>query len=113
MLRWAVILLVLANAGYFAWTQGYLDGLGMAPVNQREPQRLAQQVKPETLRLLNGPKGLPADEPAPEAVPATPPAPAPEAPPAPPAPPIAAVPQSEGPRACWQAAGFSEPQTEL
>lgn len=113
MLRWAVILLVLANAGYFAWTQGYLDGLGMAPVNQREPQRLAQQVKPEALRLLNGPKGQPADEPAPEAVPATPPAPLPEAPPTPPAPPIAAAPQSEGPRACWQTAGFTEPQTEL
>lgn len=117
MLRWAVILLVLANAGYFAWTQGYLDGLGMAPVSQREPQRLAQQVKPEALRLLNGPKGLPADEPSPEAAPAAPPpAPAPEAaptPPAAPAPPTASAPQSEGPRACWQAVGFTEPQTEL
>lgn len=111
MLRWAVILLVLANAGYFAWTQGYLDGLGMAPVNQREPQRLAQQVKPEALRLLNGPKGQPADEPTPEAAP---PAPAPEAASPPPAPVVAAAaPQSEGPRACWQAVGFTEPQTEL
>lgn len=112
MLRWAVILLVLANAGYFAWTQGYLDGLGMAPVDQREPQRLAQQVKPEALRLLNGPKGQPADEPTPDAAP---PAPAPEAASSPPPAPVvaAAAPQSEGPRACWQAVGFTEPQTEL
>lgn len=116
MLRWVVILLVLANAGYFAWTQGYLDGLGMAPVDQREPQRLAQQVKPEALRLLNGPKGQPADEPIPEAAPATPTPPAAEAAPTPPAPPATAsptAPQSEGPRACWQATGFTEAQTEL
>ena len=45
MLRWAVVLLVMANAAYFAWTQGYLDGLGWAPVEQREPQRMAEQVK--------------------------------------------------------------------
>ena len=120
MLRWAVIVLVLANAGYFAWTQGYLGGLGMAPVEQREPQRLAQQLKPEALRLLNGPKGTPADTaaaPEPETAPAaTPPAaeaaPAPPAAPAP-APPTAAAPPSDGPRACWQAAGFTEPQAEL
>lgn len=112
MLRWVVILLALANAGYFAWTRGYLDGLGMAPVDQREPQRLAQQVKPEALRLLNGPKGQPADEPTPETVPAAPPAPASEAVSPPPAQ-VAAAPSGEGPRACWQAVGFTEPQTEL
>lgn len=131
MLRWAVILLVLANAGYFAWTQGYLGGLGMTPVDQREPQRLAQQLKPEALRLLNGPKGMPADTPGapePEASPATAPtaptapiespAPAvdaaPTAPAAPtPAPPVASAQQTDGPRACWQASGFTEAQTEL
>ena len=127
MLRWVVIVLVLANAGYFAWTQGYLGGLGMAPLEQREPQRLAQQLKPEALRLLNGPKGTPADatgEPGPEgapaaAPPAPQPAPAAEAPPpAPPAapataPPTAAALQGDGPRACWQATGFTEAQTEL
>lgn len=125
MLRWAVILLVLANAGYFAWTQGYLDGLGMTSVEQREPQRLAGQVKPEALRLLNGPKG--AD--APVATPAAPsapavseapaatgpaaavdaPAPAPEAFPPKTAPAVA----TNAPRECWQAAGFTEPQVEL
>eukprot|EP01036_Dinobryon_divergens_P041165 gene41165-54535_t len=57
MLRWAITLLLLANLGYFAWTQGHLDGLGMAPADPREPQRMTGQVKPEVLRLLNGPKG--------------------------------------------------------
>lgn len=125
MLRWAVIVLVLANAGYFAWTQGYLGGLGMAPVDQREPLRLAQQLKPEALRLLNGPKGTPADTPgapepeaSPAAAPTASPAPAldaaPTAPAAPtPAPPAASAQQADGPRACWQAGGFTEAQTEL
>jgi len=125
VLRWAVIVLVLANAGYFAWTQGYLGGLGMAPVDQREPQRLAQQLKPEALRLLNGPKGTPADTPgapepeaSPAAAPTASPAPAldaaPTAPAAPtPAPPAASAQQADGPRACWQAGGFTEAQTEL
>lgn len=68
MLRWAITLLVLANIGYFAWVQGYLDGLGLAPVEQREPQRLTAQVAPEVLRLLNGPKGTPeADNTSPAA----------------------------------------------
>ena len=31
MLRFFVLLLVLANGGYFAWSQGYLAGVGFAP----------------------------------------------------------------------------------
>lgn len=121
MLRWAIVLLVLANAGYFAWTQGYLDGLGMAPVDQREPERLAQQVKPEVLRLLNGPKGasapavdIPASppEPGPTAVPAPSPVAAPIAAPTP-TPAAVATANDKAPRACWQASGFTEPQAEL
>jgi len=134
MLRWVIVLLVLANAGYFAWTRGYLDSLGLAPVEQREPQRLAEQVKPDLLRLLNGPKGAAAPEPA------TPPTPAPVSPaaavgaeaaptpadappptattaptvPAPPTTPApAATAAASGPRSCWQAPGFTEAQTEL
>ena len=71
MLRWAVVLLVMANAAYFAWTQGYLDGLGWAPVEQREPQRMAEQVKPDMLRLLNGPKAAVPEPVAPTPAPAT------------------------------------------
>jgi cell division protein FtsN len=135
MLRWAIVLLVLANVGYFAWTHGHLDGLGLAPVEQREPQRLTQQVAPEVLRLLNGPKGTPDVDNASPAAPTSPvnaapstplaasgnatvapAAPAVETPsPKPAAPPPVAAPAVAGnePRACWLAAGFTEAQTEL
>lgn len=142
MLRWAIILLVLANGGYFAWSHGHLDSLGLAPVEQREPQRLTQQVAPEVLRLLNGPKGTPdVDKASPaaptspvtapaNAAPSTPPAssgngtavpaaPAVEAPLPKPAaaPPAATTPApvvaGNEPRACWLVAGFSEAQTDL
>lgn len=52
MLRLIVLLLVLANAGYYAWSHGYLAAYGFAPISQNEPQRLAQQIKPEALRIL-------------------------------------------------------------
>src|SRR5438132_14242901 len=52
MLRLIVLLLLLANAGYFAWSQGLLAPVGLAPVQQSEPQRVAQQIKPETVRVL-------------------------------------------------------------
>ena len=52
MLRLLVLALVLANAGYFAWTQGLLADYGFAPIAQAEPQRLAQQIRPEAMRLL-------------------------------------------------------------
>ncbi|WP_457282040.1 SPOR domain-containing protein [Polaromonas sp. P5_D5] len=53
MLRLLVLALVLANAGYFAWTQGLLADYGFAPVVQAEPQRLAQQIRPKAMRLLS------------------------------------------------------------
>ena len=52
MLRLAVIVLLLANAGYYAWSQGLLKDLGFAPEEQAEPQRLQQQIRPETLQIL-------------------------------------------------------------
>ena len=52
MLRLLVLALVLANAGYFAWTQGLLADYGFAPAVQAEPQRLAQQVRPQAMQLL-------------------------------------------------------------
>jgi len=52
MLRLLVLLLVLANAGYFAWSQGLLAAWGFAPAASGEPQRLRQQIKPEALRIL-------------------------------------------------------------
>ena len=53
MLRLFVLLLVLANAGYYAFSHGLLADYGFAPAAQTEPQRLAQQIKPEALRILN------------------------------------------------------------
>jgi hypothetical protein len=52
MLRLAVLVLVLANAAYFAWAQGYLAAWGAAPAQQSEPHRLDQQLKPEAIRIL-------------------------------------------------------------
>lgn len=52
MLRLLVLALLLANAGYFAWTQGLLADYGLAPIAQAEPQRLAQQIRPEAMVLL-------------------------------------------------------------
>jgi hypothetical protein len=51
MLRLLVVLLVLANALYFAWSHGHLASYGFAPVAQGEPQRLAQQINPEQMRV--------------------------------------------------------------
>lgn len=56
MLRFFVLTLVLLNSAYFAWSQGLLLHLGVAPAQQSEPQRLAQQIRPQDLRLLPAPK---------------------------------------------------------
>jgi hypothetical protein len=52
MLRLIVLLLTLANAGYYAWSHDLLAAYGFAPASQTEPQRMAQQIKPEALRIL-------------------------------------------------------------
>jgi hypothetical protein len=52
MLRSLVLLLLIANAAYFAWAQGYLASVGLAPSLQTEPQRMQNQIKPEAMRLL-------------------------------------------------------------
>jgi hypothetical protein len=49
MLRLLILLLLLANVAYYAWTQGALSKLGMAPAHQTEPEQLQQQVHPELL----------------------------------------------------------------
>lgn len=53
MLRALLVALVLANALYFGWTQGWLDAaLGLSSQGEREPQRLAAQIAPEALQIL-------------------------------------------------------------
>jgi hypothetical protein len=52
MLRFFVILLLLANGAYFAWSRGHLAVLGLAPASQSEPARMQAQIKPDAIRLL-------------------------------------------------------------
>lgn len=52
MLRLLVLVLLLANGGFFAWSQGYLLPWGIGPAQQSEPQRLGQQIRPESVRVL-------------------------------------------------------------
>lgn len=52
MLRFFVLLLLLANGAFFAWSQGYLRAYGYAPTAPNEPQRMGQQIKPENIQIL-------------------------------------------------------------
>ena len=135
MLRWTVWLLVLANLGYFAWSQGYLAPVGYAPPQEREPQRLQAQIQPEAQRLLNAPRDtVPESPPAPRnASPAAPapdepassapavaptptptpePAPRAEAEPLVPAAAPAVANTAEAARTCWRAGAFTEAQAD-
>lgn len=69
MLRAIALVLLLANAAYFAWGQGLLAAYGLGPARQSEPERLAQQFRPEALQVN------PADAPQPAASAAAPTAP--------------------------------------
>lgn len=102
MLRFLVLVLLLANAGYYAWSQGLLREWGLAPAQQAEPQRLEQQIQPEALRVGRG-----KNAPATAALPASEPAPAPA--------PVAAsepVAAASAPGECLQAGVFDEEQAE-
>lgn len=65
MLRLIVLVLVLLNGAYFAWSQGLLAVLGWAPAQQSEPQRLGLQLKPEALSLLTEEERKSAEAPPP------------------------------------------------
>lgn len=84
MLRLLLLALVLANGVYFAWTSGLLRAYGFAPAQQNEPQRVAQQIKPEALQVLSASefKGVEAQ-----------------------------VQADAAPKECLQAGPFDEPQT--
>ncbi len=80
MLRALVLVLLLANAGFWAWRQGWLAPLhpliGARPEGEREPGRLALQVHPERVQLASAaapaasaePAASAASEPAPPAL---------------------------------------------
>jgi len=53
VLRALLAALIVANVLFFAYARGALDGLlGLRAAGDREPERLANQVRPETIRLL-------------------------------------------------------------
>ena len=52
MLRLFVLVLLLANAGYYAWSQNLLAPWGFAPAQQSEPHRVEQQLRPQAIRLV-------------------------------------------------------------
>jgi len=67
--RTLALLLMLLNALYWTWGEGWLLPYGFGPAQQREPQRLAQQIKPEAITVLRAAEGqLPPLPAAPQAV---------------------------------------------
>ncbi len=56
MLRALLLLLLLANAAFFVWSQGGFGNAGGAATGgEHEPDRLARQVNPEAVQLLSSP----------------------------------------------------------
>lgn len=53
MARAFVWLMLLLNALYWSWAQGWLLPYGFGPLPQREPQRLKQQILPEAVTLVS------------------------------------------------------------
>lgn len=105
MLRLLVLLLLLANGAYFAWSHDLLRAAGMGPVQESEPQRVAQQIKPQELQILKSAPHPLVAAPAP-AAPAAPPS---DAPPGPASAPVVAT----APLACLQAGPFDEHQSAV
>jgi hypothetical protein len=55
MLRWVLLVLVVANAVFFSWSQGLWADQGWAPTRVSEPERMQQEVQAPAIRLLNSP----------------------------------------------------------
>ena len=119
MLRLAVIVLLLANAGYYAWSQGLLRPLGYAPQEQSEPQRMNQQIRPETLQILKANPSMTSSAAPPGSTSTPTPTPTPTSPsqataandfPTPPTTPAASPPADSA--ECLQAGVFDDRQAE-
>ncbi len=69
MLRSLVLILLIVNAAFFAWSQGWLNQLvGVQPDAQHEPDRLSKQIHPDKIVVLAA--GTPASDKARHASPA-------------------------------------------
>ena len=66
-MRALLLVLLLINLVFFAWSQGWMAGVGLGPVTQREPQRLALQIHPEQVQItpLSSAPAAPAIPPQP------------------------------------------------
>lgn len=72
MMKYWLALLVLLNALVLAWQLNAFAPWGFGPHQDREPERLGQQIKPEALqfeRVLPQPVAEPAETMAPDAQP--------------------------------------------
>ena len=98
LLRTTVVALLAANALYYGWSHGLLAPIGLAPAPANEPQRLSQQIRPETLQVTQAGPAAPAAGPVSEG-----PAPATSS----------ASPGAGGPAACLQAGPFDAAQAEV
>lgn len=74
MLRLAVLILLLANLGYYSWSNGLLAPWGLMPPSENEPERLHQQIAPQALQILAPGTGTSAPAPAAPAQASPPPA---------------------------------------
>ncbi|MBF6631503.1 MAG: SPOR domain-containing protein [Comamonas sp.] len=108
MLRFTLLVLLLANGGYFAWSHGWMASLGWMPQVQSEPHRLQQQVRPDVVRLVEA--SSPVVAPPESALPATPP-PTPESVLVAPDDALTQVARAE-PAICLQAGSFDEEQSK-
>ena len=50
-LKKLVLLLLIANLGYFGYSQGWLRALTGEESSQREPSRVAKQINPEAIQI--------------------------------------------------------------
>jgi len=75
MLRSLVLILLIVNATFYAWSHGWLNKVvGVQPDAQHEPQRLAQQINADKIKVATPPgtddktaSKAPASAPAPAA----------------------------------------------
>ena len=53
MMRALLVVLALANVGYWLWSQGDLAAFGAVPasLSEREPRRLSTQINPQQIEL--------------------------------------------------------------
>lgn len=72
LLRAAVLLGLLANLLYAAWSHGWFAFMGLAPNTQRDPSRVEQQFRPGGMRVLSPQAAASAVAPATAAAPAAP-----------------------------------------